>query len=142
MNRVYNNEAILMGCIVHLLKNEMMDMVKLYLYTTFLVDIQLYSFIKKSDSFNQLCTLIKNQGLISRKLDSFGPYFLNATVILKQNKFIMISDGNLRLGSSVFPEGNLRSRRLDRIMKISEHLLKLCSGISTKELYHNLNIQL
>lgn len=142
MNRVYNNEAILMGCIVHLLKNEMMDMAKLYLYTTFLVDIQLYSFIKKSDSFNQLCTLIKNQGLISRKLDSFGPYFLNATVILKQNKFIMISDGNLRLGSSAFPEGNLRSRRLDRIMKISEHLLKLCSGISTKGLYHNLNIQL
>lgn len=142
MNRVYNNEAILMGCIVHLLKNEMMYMAKLYLYTTLLVDIQLYSFIKKSDSFNQLCTLIKNQGLISRKLDSFGPYFLNATVILKQNKFIMISDGNLRLGSSAFPEGNLRSRRLDRIMKISEHLLKLCSGISTKELYHNLNIQL
>ena len=142
MNRVYNNEAILMGCIVHLLKNEMMDMAKLYLYTTLLVDIQLYSFIKKSDSFNQLCTLIKNQGLISRKLDSFGPYFLNATVILKQNKFIMISVRNLRLGISAFPEGNLRSRRLDRIMKISEHLLKLCSGLSTKELYHNLNIQL
>lgn len=142
MNRVYNNEAILMGSIVHLLKNEMMDMAKLYLYTTLLVDIQLYSFIKKSDSFNQLCILITNQGLISRKLDTFGPYFLNATVILKQNKFIMISDGNLRLGSSTFPEGNLRSRRLDRIMKISGHLLKLCSGISTKELYHNLNIQL
>lgn len=131
-----------MGSIVHLLKNEMMDMAKLYLYTTLLVDIQLYSFIKKSDSFNQLCTLITNQGLISRKLDSYGPYFLNATVILKQNKFIMISDGNLRLGNSTFPEGNLGSRRLNRIMKISEHLLKLCSGISTKELYHNLNIQL
>lgn len=142
MNRVYNNETILMSCIVHLLKSEMMDMAKLYLYTTLLVDIQLYSFIKKSDSLNQLCILITNQGLISRKLDTFGPYFLNATVILKQNKFIMISDGNLRLGSSTFPEGNLRSRRLDRIMKISEHLLKLCSGISTKELYHNLNIQL
>lgn len=142
MNRVYNNEAILMSCIVHLLKSEMMDLAKLYLYTTLLVDIQLYSFIKKSDSFNQLCILITNQGLISRKLDTFGPYFLNATVILKQNKFIMISDGNLRLGSSTFPEGNLRSRRLDRIMKISEHLRKLCSGISTKELYHNLNIQL
>lgn len=142
MNRVYNNEAIIMSCIVHLLKSEMMDLAKLYLYTTLLVDIQLYSFIKKSDSFNQLCILITNQGLISRKLDTFGPYFLNATVILKQNKFIMISDGNLRLGSSTFPEGNLRSRRLDRIMKISEHLRNLCSGISTKELYHNLNIQL
>ena len=97
MNRVYNNEAILMGCIVHLLKSEMMDLAKLYLYTTLLVDIQLYSFIKKSDSFDQLCTLITNQGLISRKLESFGPYFLNATIILKQNKFIIISDGNLSI---------------------------------------------
>ncbi len=137
MNRVYNNEAILMGCIVHLLKKEKMDMAKLYLYTTLLVDIQLYSFIKKSDSFDQLCTLITNQGLISRKLYSFGPYFLNATVILKQNKFIVISDENLCIGSSAFPDGSL-----NRIMKISEHLLKICSGKSTKELYHNLNIQL
>lgn len=142
MNRVYNNEAILMGGIVHLLKSEMMDLAKLYIYTTLLFDVQLYSFIKKSDSFDQLCTLIKNQGLISRKLDSFGPYFLNATVILKQNRFIIISDGNLSIGSSTFPEGNLKSKRLDRIMNISDHLLKMCSGISTIELYLNLNIQL
>lgn len=142
MNRVYNNEAILMGCIVHLLKSEMMDLAKLYIYTTLLFDVQLYSFINKSDSFDQLCTLIKNQGLISRKLDSFGPYFLNATVILKQNRFIIISDGNLSIGSSTFPEGNLKSKRLDRIMNISDHLLKMCSGISTIELYLNLNIQL
>lgn len=131
-----------MGCIVHLLKSEMMDLAKLYLYTTLLVDVQLCSIIKKSDSFDQLCPLITNQGLISRKLDAFGPYFLNATVILKQNKFIIISDGNLSIGSSTFPKGYLSSIRLERIMKISEHLLKICSGISTKELYHNLNIQL
>lgn len=142
MNRVYNNEAVLMGCIVHLLKLEKMDMARLYLYTTLLVDIQLYSYIKKSDSFDQLCTLINKQGLISRKLNSLGPYFLNATVILKQNKFISFSDGNLNIGSSSFPEGNLRSMRLNRIMRIAERLLKICSGISTKELYHNLNIQL
>lgn len=142
MNRVYNNEAILMGCIIHLLKHGKMDIAKLYLYTTLLVDIQLCSIIKKSDSFVQLCTLITNQGLISRKLDSFGPYFLNATVILKQNKFIALSDGNLSIGSSTFPEGNLRSKRLDRIMEKSRKLLKICSGISTMELYHNLNISL
>lgn len=142
MNRDYNNESILMCCIVYLLKKKNMDMAKLYLYTTLLVDIQLYSFIKKSDNFDQLCSLIKEQGLISRKLNSFGPYFLNATVILKQNNFIVISDGNLRIGSSTFPEGSLKSKRLDRIMKMSEHLLKMCSGISTQELFHNLSIQL
>ena len=117
-------------------------MANLFLYTTLLVDIQLYSFIKKSNNFDQLCTLVKEQGLISRKLNSLGPYFLNATVILKQNNFIVISDENLSIGRSTFPEGNLRSKRLDRIMKMSEHLLKICSGISTKELYHNLSIEL
>ena len=138
MNRVYNNEAIIMCCIVHLLKTEKMDMAKLYLFTTLLVDIQLYSCVKRSDSFNQLSDYITNQGLISRKLCSFGPYFLNATVILKQNKFIVISDGSISTGNSKFPEGCLRSNRLERIMKVSDKLLKICSEISTKELYHNL----
>lgn len=142
MNRVYNNEAILMCCIVHLLKNEMMDIAKLYLFTILLVDTQLYSFVKKSDNFHQLSSVITNQGLISRKLCSFGPYFLNATVILKQNKFITISSGKISLGNFQFPEGSLRSKRLERIMKTTEKLLKLCSGISTTELYHNLNIAL
>ena len=131
-----------MGCIFHLIKNEKMDLAKVYLYTTLLVDIQLSSIIKRLDSFDQLCSEIKEHSLISRKLNSFGPYFLNATVILKQNKFIVISDGNLSIGKSAFPEGSLKSKRLDRIMKLSEHLLKICSGISTKELYHNLSIQL
>ena len=142
MNRVYNNEAIIMCCIVHLLKTEKMDMAKLYLFTTLLVDIQLFSWVKRSDSFNQLSDLIKNQGLIFRKLCSFGPYFLNATIILKQNRFITISDGSISTGISNFPEGCLRSNRLERIMKTSDKLLKICSGISTKDLYHNLNISL
>lgn len=142
MNRVYNNEAIIMCCIVHLLKTEKMDMAKMYLFTTLLVDIQLYSCVKRSDSFNQLSDLIKNQGLILRKLCSFGPYFLNATIILKQNRFITISDGSISTGISNFPEGCLRSNRLERIMKTSDKLLKICSGISTKDLYHNLNISL
>lgn len=81
MNRVYNNEAIIMACVVHLLKKKNMDMALLYLLSTLLIDNQLSTILRVSVYFEQLSVSIRNQGLISRKLDSFGPYFINALVI-------------------------------------------------------------
>lgn len=78
MNRVYNNEAIIMACVVHLLKKKNMDMALLYLLSTLLIDNQLSTILRVSVYFEQLSVSIRNQGLISRKLDSFGPYFINA----------------------------------------------------------------
>ena len=105
MNRVYNNEAIIMACVVHLLKKKNMDMALLYLLSTLLIDNQLSTILRVSVYFEQLSVSIRNQGLISRKLDSFGPYFINALVILKQSNIIEISDGRLQLTNSSFPEG-------------------------------------
>lgn len=117
MNRVYNNEAIIMACVVHLLKKKNMDMALLYLLSTLLIDNQLSTILRVSVYFEQLSVSIRNQGLISRKLDSFGPYFINALVILKQSNIIEISDGRLQLTNSSFPEGCLKSKRLERIIK-------------------------
>lgn len=72
MNRVYNNEAIIMACVVHLLKKKNMDMALLYLLSTLLIDNQLSTILRVSVYFEQLSVSIRNQGLISRKLDSFG----------------------------------------------------------------------
>ena len=91
MNRVYNNEAIIMACIVHLLRRRNMDMPISYIMVTLLIDNQLGTIIRKSQNFEELSDLISNQGLISRKLASFGPYFINAMVILKQSKVIDLS---------------------------------------------------
>lgn len=41
MNRVYNNEGIIMACIVHILRERDMDIVLLYLVSTILIDNQL-----------------------------------------------------------------------------------------------------
>ena len=142
MNRVYNNEAIIMACIVHLLKKKNMDMALLYLLSTLLVDNQLSAILKVSVDFEQLSKSIRNQGLISRKLDSFGPYFMNAMVLLKQSNIIGISDDRLQLTDYSFPEGSLQSRRLGRIIKNSDHLINLCDKLSTKEMYNKLNVQL
>lgn len=142
MNRVYNNEAIIMACVVHLLKKKNMDIALLYLLSTLLIDNQLSIILRVSVDFDQLSVSIGNLGLLSRKLDSFGPYFMNALVVLKQSNIIEISDGRLQLTDYSFPEGSLQSRRLGRIIKNSDHLIKLCDKFSTKEMYNKLNVQL
>lgn len=82
MNRVYNNEGIIMACIVRILRERDMDIALLYLVSTILIDRQLSTGLHGCMDFKQLSSRIKNQGLISRKLDSFGPYFINAMIIL------------------------------------------------------------
>lgn len=142
MNRVYNNEALIMACIVHLLRRRNMDMPISYIMVTLLIDNQLGAIIRKSQNFEELSDLISNQGLISRKLASFGPYFINAMIILKQSKVIDISDGVVQLIDYSFPDENLRSKRLDRIIKDSHALLDMCSNLSSKVIYNKLNVHL
>lgn len=87
MNRVYNNEGIIMACIVHILRERDMDIVLLYLVSTILIDNQLSSELYGCIDFRQLSNRIKSQGLISRKLDSFGPYFMNAINYTKTEQY-------------------------------------------------------
>ena len=113
-----------------------------YIMVTLLIDNQLGTIIRKSQNFEELSDLISNQGLISRKLASFGPYFINAMVILKQSKVIDISDDVVQLIDDSFPDENLRSKRLDRIIKDAHVLLDMCSNLSSKEIYNKLNVHL
>ena len=142
MNRVYNNEEIIMACIVHLLSRRNMDMPISYIMVTLLIDNQLGAIIRKSQNFEELSDLISKQGLISRKLASFGPYFINAMVILKQSKVIAISGDVVQLIDYSFPDENLRSKRLERIINDTNVLLDMCSNLSSKEIYNKLNVQL
>lgn len=142
MNRVYNNEAIIMACIVHLLRRRNMDMPISYIMVTLLIDNQLGTIIRKSQNFEELSDLISKQGLISRKLASFGPYFINAMVILKQSKVVAISGDIVQLIDYSFPDENLCSKRLERIINDTNVLLDMCSNLSSKEIYNKLNVQL
>lgn len=142
MNRVYDNEAIIMACIVHLLRRRNMDMPISYIMVTLLIDNQLGTIIRKSQNFEELSDLISKQGLISRKLASFGPYFINAMVILKQSKVIAISGDVVQLIDYSFPDENLCSKRLERIINDTNVLLDMCSNLSSKEIYNKLNVHL
>ena len=114
-----------MACIVHILRNREMDIALSYLFSTILIDRQLSIELHKCMDFRQLSNSIRNQGLISRKLDSFGPYFINAMIILKQSNIITISEGILRL----------IDQSLDR-------LFDMCKNLSTEEIYNDLNVLL
>ena len=70
MNRVYNNEGIIMACIVHILRERDMDIVLLYLVSTILIDNQLSAELYDCIDFRQLSNHIKSNRLISRNLDS------------------------------------------------------------------------
>ena len=131
-----------MACIVHLLRRRNMDMPISYIMVTLLIDNQLGAIIRKSQNFEELSDLISKQGLISRKLASFGPYFINAMVILKQSKVIAISGDVVQLIDYSFPDENLRSKRLERIINDTNVLLDMCSNLSSKEIYNKLNVQL
>ena len=61
MNRVYNNEAIIMVCIVHLLKKKEMSIALSYLLSTLLIDGQLGKIIQMSADFEKFSTSVKNQ---------------------------------------------------------------------------------
>lgn len=131
-----------MACIVHILRERDMDIALLYLVSSIQIDNQLSAELYGCMDFRQFSSRIKNQGLISRKLDSFGPYFMNAMVILKQSKIITVSEGVLRLIDLSFPNGNLSSRRLGRIINNANRLLYICKDLTTEEIYNNLNVLL
>lgn len=142
MNRVYNNEGIIMACIVHLLREREMDIAMAYILSTLLIDGHLGALVQKSMDFDQLSEAIKGHNSLSRKLCSFGPYFINAIIILKQSHIISIIDSRLRLVDNSFPEGGLHSRRLSRIIKNADRVLELCGNLSATTIYNKLNIQI
>lgn len=63
-------------------------------------------------------------------------------VILKQSKVIAISGDVVQLIDYSFPDENLRSKRLERIINDTNVLLDMCSNLSSKEIYNKLNVQL
>ena len=67
-----------MVCIVRLLKRRNIDMALSYLLSTILIDNQLSVILNKSQDFEQFSNYVIELGLISRKLNSFAPYFINS----------------------------------------------------------------
>jgi len=127
-----------MVCIVRLLKRRNIDMALSYLLSTILIDNQLSVILNKSHDFEQFSNYVIELGLISRKLNSFAPYFINSIVILKQSNVINISEGFLQLNDQSFPDGDLGSIRLRKISNNIDFLLDICKNLSSKEMYNKL----
>lgn len=143
MNRIYNNEAIIMLCIVKLLQGEFMDMAKLFLCVVLAVDDKLNLQTRNAYSVESLYAEIRNDQLLNRKYISYGPYFINAIIMLRQLNCVGINGDCIYLKKSIFcNEKKIPSRRMKRIYKASENIQRLFGGVSTNEIYNNLGIQL
>ena len=142
MNRIYNNEMIFMACIVQLLKTEKLDIATLYLFCTLLIDDNLRLIIHDSVNLEKCTSRVCSHALLTRKITAFGPYFINALVILKQSDYIVITLNYIESTQKEFPKGNLKSKRLQRILREAEHLFEICHNFSAKDMYRKFNIQL
>lgn len=142
MNRIYNNEAVFMACITQLLKPEKLDIATLYLFCTLLIDDNFRNIIHDSVNLEECTSRVCAHALLTRKITAFGPYFINALVILKTSGYIAINLNYIESTQKEFPKGNLESKRLKKILGEVEHLFEICRNFSSKEMYLKFNIQL
>lgn len=143
MNRIYNNESIIILCIIRLLSEGTLDIAKLMLMVVFAVDDRIRAMVTHSDTADELFSNLQNDQLLNRKYISYGPYFLNSLIVLKQSGAISIEGTKIRFISNKF-NGNMRtgSNRMTRVLHISDKVRTVLSEIDTLELYTKAGIQL
>ncbi|MBC5614722.1 MULTISPECIES: hypothetical protein [Bacteroides] len=109
----------------------------------FAVDDRIRAMVTHSDTADELFSNLQNDQLLNRKYISYGPYFLNSLIVLKQSGAISIEGTKIRFISNKF-NGNMRtgSNRMTRILHISDKVRTILSEIDTLELYTKAGIQL
>lgn len=143
MNRVYNNESIIILCISHLLSDRALDVAKLMLMVVFAVDDRIRTMITNSDTADDLFLILQNDKLLNRKYISYSPYFLNSLIVLKQLGVIAIEGTNVCLINHKFNKNKKTgSNRMTRVLHASDKVHAILSDIDASELYKKAGIKL
>lgn len=143
MNRVYNNEAIMMLCIVRLLQDGAMDMAKLLLCMVLAIDDRLNAKVRYAYSLEHVYAELHKEHLLNRKFVSYCPYYINALIMLRQLNCLGITGDMLYVTNNILGDGmGTHSRRMARIICASDNIRKLFGAISTSDMYNKLAIQL
>lgn len=143
MNRIYNNESIIILCIVRLLSDGALDVAKLMLMVVFAVDDRIRTMVTSSDTADELFFILNNDQLLNRKYISYSPYFLNSLIVLKQSGFILIEGTKVCFANNKF-NGNMRtgSHRMTRVLHASDKVRAIFAEMDASELYKKAGIQL
>lgn len=143
MNRVYNNESIIILCIVRLLSDGALDVAKLMLMIVLAVDDRIRTIVTNSNTADELFSILCNDQLLNRKYVSYSPYFLNSLIVLKQSGTILIEGTKIHLVNNKFNK-NMRtgSNRMTRVLHASDKVCAILSEMDAFELYKKARIQL
>lgn len=128
---------------MRLLKNGAMDMAKLMLCMVLAVDDRLNSKIRYAYKIENIYAELCQDSLLNRKFISYGPYFMNAIIVLYQLNCIKNLGNDIYIVDNVFGnEVKTHSRRMVRVFSASDNIIRLFSQISTSEMFNRLRIQL
>lgn len=143
MNRVYNNEAIMMLCIVRLLQDGSMNIAKLLLCMVLAIDDRLNPIVRNAYSLDNILAELRKEHSLTRKFISYSPYFINALIMLRQLDCLGKAGDTLYVTNTMLNENvRTRSRRMARIFTASDNLRRFFGSIEVDEIYNKLAIQL
>ena len=146
MDRIYNNEALLAVVILRILESGAMDLARLLLMTTILLDDLSRGRLEKAVNAEDLyLKMSRTSRSFNRKYREMTIIFMNAIQMLRQaNRIRYVGSASVEL-VSLASDKNLSEIKSDRMKKILSSvaiILKKFSDVSTSTIYNQLRIQL
>lgn len=149
MDKLYNNEALLSCSILEMLKHGPMDYARLALCLPLAVDDSIRAvFLECQGNRDEFMTKLRTNSLLllNRKYLEYQPSILNSLVILSQSGMIdydrdklFIDGSHTNMAESEFEFGSVRLHQICESISI---LIQMFTGLSSQELYSELNVEL
>ena len=146
MDRIYNNEALLAVVILKILESGAMDLARLLLMTTILLDDLSRGRLEKSVNAEDFrLKMSRTSKSFNRKYREMTIIFMNAIQMLRQaGRLRYVETTSVELVSSVSDKNfsEIQSDRMKRILSSVDIILDKFHEVPTATIYNQLRIQL
>lgn len=146
MDRIYNNEALLAVVILRILESGIMDLARLLLMTTILLDDLSRDRLEKAINAEDFrLKMSRTSKSFNRKYREMTIIFMNAIQLLRQAGCIRyVGATSVELVSSASDKNfsEIQSDRMKRILSSVDNILDKFRDVPTATLYNQLRIQL
>lgn len=146
MDRITNNESVIICAALNSLVHDVNDIARLYLYVVLSVDSAIRH---RMQSYNTYESLVNRESgfeqALNRKFQEFQPIFLNAMTMLmmtgvtesSQDSQINITSKGVTMATDIY---NIKSSTSKDILEAINRIHILTNSRETKELYKDLKI--
>lgn len=146
MDRIYNNEALLAIVILRMLEPGAMDLAKLLLMTTILLDDLSRDRLEKAINAEDFrLKMSRTSKSFNRKYREMTIIFMNAIQLLRQAGCIRyVGSTSVELVSSVSDKNfsEIQSERMNKILSSVDMIQDMFRDVPTATIYNQLRIQL